>query len=77
MVSVPRFQCVSLVLALVLVSSAWVSRTYLDKEPERFIISTGEVVYVDDGSCPKGQVKEVTGGSAQRNIPRKYRCVPR
>ncbi len=30
----------------------------LPKDP-----GTGEVVFVDDGSCPPGQIKRITGGS--------------
>ncbi|MFB3061175.1 MAG: DUF6719 family protein [Candidatus Binatia bacterium] len=48
---------------------------YLKKEPPAGTLSTGEIVYVDDGTCPDGKVKEVTGGSRRRLIPRKRRCV--
>ena len=50
---------------------------YLKKMPERGEIPYGKVVYVDDGECPKGEVKEVTGGSDVKAIPRKVRCVKR
>lgn len=32
-----------------------------------------EIVYVNDGSCPKDQIQQVTGGD--RVWPRSYRCV--
>jgi len=35
------------------------------------------VVLVDDGTCPRGQIKEITGGSREKGVPRKVRCVPR
>lgn len=35
------------------------------------------VVLVDDGSCPRGQIKEITGGSREKGVPRKVRCMPR
>ena len=35
----------------------------------------GKVVIVDDGTCPKGQVKEITGGSREKAILRQVRCV--
>lgn len=35
------------------------------------------VVLVDDGTCPRGQIKEITGGSREKNVPRKVRCVKR
>jgi hypothetical protein len=40
-------------------------------------LSPGEVVLVDDGRCPRGEVKQVTGGNKAKNIPREVRCVPR
>jgi len=50
---------------------------YLKKEPPPRTIRYGEIVYVDEGTCPNGEVKEVTGGSNKRGIPRKRRCVKR
>ena len=35
----------------------------------------GDVVLVDDKSCPVGQIKEVTGGNNNKGIPRAKRCV--
>jgi hypothetical protein len=39
----------------------------------------GGVVLVDDGSCGKGKIKEVTGGEigAMNPRPRSRRCIPR
>jgi eukaryotic-like serine/threonine-protein kinase len=39
-------------------------------------LTQGEVVYVNNGFCPRGQIREVTGGNMQRNTPRSYRCIP-
>ncbi len=50
---------------------------YLKKMPKGGDIPYGKIVYVDDGECPKGEVKEVTGGSQVKNVPRKVRCVKR
>ncbi|WP_141510802.1 DUF6719 family protein [Ramlibacter sp. WS9] len=49
---------------------------YLKEEPPKGSVRYGKVVYVDDGTCPKGEVKEITGGSQEKSIPRKVRCVP-
>ena len=35
----------------------------------------GQTVLVDDGSCPAGQIKQITGGSVGHGIPRKKECV--
>jgi hypothetical protein len=39
----------------------------------------GAVVLVDDGSCGKGRIKEVTGGEvgAMDPRPRTRRCIPK
>jgi hypothetical protein len=38
-------------------------------------LPTGQVVYVDNGRCGPGYIREVTGGNMQRNTPRAYRCI--
>ena len=47
------------------------------EEPPRNSLPRGKVVHVDDGTCPAGMIKEVTGGSQDRNVPRKVQCVKR
>src|SRR5262249_21004981 len=52
----------------------------LSKEPAPGTLQTGQLVLVDDGSCPRGQIKEVIGGNQRMleyHIPRRRRCVPR
>ena len=51
--------------------------TVLKEVPKDGDIPYGMVVLVDDGTCPKGEVKEITGGSRAKAIPRKTRCVKR
>jgi len=50
---------------------------YLKEEPPKGSLAQLKVVYVDDGTCPKAEVKEITGGSEAKSIPRKVRCVKR
>jgi len=50
---------------------------YLKEMPKAGDVPHRKIVYVDDGQCPKGEVKEVTGGSKEKNVPRKVRCVKR
>jgi hypothetical protein len=50
---------------------------YLKVVPKEGEIPLGKVVYVDDGTCPRGEVKEITGGSRSKAIPRTTRCVAR
>ena len=50
---------------------------YLKEVPKDGEIPYGKVVYVDDKKCPRGEIKKVTGGSREKSIPRKTRCVKR
>lgn len=54
----------------------------LKKEPAMGALRQGQRVLVDDGSCPKGQIKEVIGGNhtsvgGNSQIHRTRRCIPR
>jgi hypothetical protein len=52
--------------------------TLLSREPAVSDLRLGQRVYVDDGSCPQGQVKEVTGSRLTASgIERTRKCVPR
>jgi hypothetical protein len=56
---------------------ATASVEYLKEEPPTGSVPYRRIVYVDDGTCPKGEVKEITGGSQVKSVPRKVRCVKR
>jgi hypothetical protein len=51
----------------------------LKEEPARRALKSGQVVLVDDGSCPAGQLKELTGGKGEGegSVRRTPRCVPK
>lgn len=53
-----------------------VTDNYLSTLPPTGSIPYGNVVYVNDRKCPLGQLKRVTGGNQQFNIPRAIDCVP-
>jgi hypothetical protein len=57
--------------------AAQASQPFLKEVPKEGELPRGKVVLVDDGTCPKGEVKEVTGGSLAKAIPRQTRCVKR
>jgi hypothetical protein len=40
-------------------------------------IRYGEKAYVNDGKCPKGQIKEIIGGDRRLGINRQQKCVTR
>jgi hypothetical protein len=64
-------------LAIVVSLPGLAETEYLKQNPKRGHLRYGEVVYVDDGTCPRNEVKEVTGGNRETSIPRKVRCVKR
>ena len=54
----------------------------LKREPPMGQLREGQVVLVDDGSCPAGQIKQVTGGNhvkagGFKQIVRTRTCIPR
>ena len=52
-------------------------RPIFKSEPKPGTLKFGSVVYVDDGTCPEGQIKKVTGGNSKPRIKRKRECVPK
>lgn len=52
--------------------------TILTREPDPGELRLGQRVYVDDGTCPAGQIKEVAGANLTANgIVRSRQCVAR
>ncbi len=50
--------------------------TVLPREPDD--LRLGQRIYVDDGSCPAGQIKEVTGANlTAAGVVRTRQCVAR
>jgi hypothetical protein len=66
---------ISLVAAAMLLATSAQSQV-LKGEPSEGSVATGKKVLVDDGTCPAGQIKEVTGGSKITHIARATRCIP-
>ena len=64
-------------------AAALLSATNVSAEPvasERDIVDLrlGQRVLVDDGTCPTGQIKEVTGAKlSSTGIVRRISCIPR
>jgi hypothetical protein len=56
------------------------ARVLLKQEPPMGKLKLGQVVYVDNGSCPQGRVLKVTGGDhvkvgGTKRIERRRECV--
>ena len=68
----------SVALALLLASSGF-AQTVVKQEPWEGKMVPGQVILVDDGTCGKGKIKEVTGGElgAMNPRPRTRRCIPK
>ena len=54
----------------------------LKQEPPMGGLREGQTVLVDDGTCPKGEIKLVTGGNHKqvggtKDIRRTTSCIPR
>ncbi len=69
---------ISAVLTLVTPAVAQVLKT----EPRMGALREGQVVLVDDGTCPRGQIKQVIGGNhvevgGFKQVKRQRRCIPR
>jgi hypothetical protein len=52
------------------------------REPPMGALKEGQAVLVDDGTCPRGQIKRVVGGNhvkagGSKLIERTRSCVPR
>lgn len=45
--------------------------------PAQGSVRQGDVVYVDDGRCPAGQVKKIIGGNQKTGVARQVECVKR
>lgn len=66
----------------VMIGVSPLSAEILKKEPVMGALKEGQIVYVDDGSCPKGQIKKVIGGNhvkvgGTKHIERTRTCVAR
>lgn len=68
--------------SLILVIGAAAATTIVKTEPPMGALKEGQVLLVDDGSCPTGQIKRVVGGNHKKvggwkNIERERACVPK
>jgi Family of unknown function (DUF6719) len=57
--------------------TAAAASTTVSKEPPSGGLRYGQRLLVDDGSCPAGQIKELTGGKSTNGVKRLRRCIKR
>ena len=68
--------CAALLSGATLVSAQQGSEV-LKEEPANLALRKGQVVYVDDGKCPAGEIKKITGGNQSAGVKRQVECVKR
>ena len=72
----------AIVIVLLAVTANAAKAEILKAEPKMGALKENQVVLVDDGSCPAGQIKRVVGGNhvkvtGTKRIERTRTCVPR
>lgn len=72
----------AIALAALLLASAATAQTVMKQEPPLGALKQGQIVLVDDGKCPKGQIRQVVGGDhveagGTKRIRRTSSCVKR
>jgi hypothetical protein len=67
------------ILALLLAASSTSDAQVVKQEPFEGQMVPGAVILVDDGTCGKGKIKQVTGGEigAMNPRPRTRKCIPK
>jgi hypothetical protein len=72
-------QTIALAALLLVASSTGDAQVVLKQEPFEGKMVPGAVILVDDGSCGKGKIKQVTGGEvgAMDPRPRTRKCIPK
>ncbi|MDM0013572.1 hypothetical protein QTH87_14120 [Variovorax sp. J22P168] len=69
--------CAGTCLAAETASAPGAAVQILKEAPAKGSVRRGEIVHVDDGSCPAGQVKKITGGNQMTGMSRQVECVKR
>lgn len=67
------------ILALVTVASPAFAVDQVSRESDILDLRLGQRIWVDDGSCPAGQIKEIMGATLATGggVARVKKCVPR
>lgn len=72
----------SLLAGLLSLATSAAAQSMLKREPPMGALREGQVVLVDDGKCPRGQIRQVTGGDhveagGTKRVRRTSRCIVR
>jgi hypothetical protein len=67
-----------LTVGMLIVAAPAASASQVSREADIVNLRLGERVLVDDGSCPAGQIKEISGSKlGPTGVVRARKCVPR
>ena len=65
-------------LATLLATSTLAQQVQVSREQDIVELRLGQRILVDDGSCPTGQIKEVSGAQmTPAGVSRTAKCIPR
>lgn len=65
-------------LALLLSTPLYAQQVQVSREQDIVDLRLGQRVLVDDGSCPAGQIKEISGAKmTETGVSRSAKCIPR
>ena len=74
----PLLCCLSLLVMLFAATAAHALGQQVGREEEITDLRLGQRIMVDDGTCPAGQIKEVSGAKmTPQGIARARKCVAR
>ncbi|OYU90977.1 MAG: hypothetical protein CFE29_09185 [Bradyrhizobiaceae bacterium PARB1] len=67
------------ILAIITIATPALAVDQVSREADIVDLRLGQRIWVDDGSCPTGQIKEVMGATlaAGGGVARVKKCVPR
>ncbi len=72
-----RYVALPACLAFSLIATEAIAQTF-QREQDIPDLRLGQRVMVDDGTCPAGQIKEVTGSQmTETEVVRTRKCIPR
>ena len=65
-------------LLALLAAPALAQQVQVSREQDIVELRLGQRILVDDGSCPAGQIKEVSGAQmTPAGVARTHKCIPR
>jgi hypothetical protein len=76
--TISRIGLASIMLGVALATPALAQQKHVGREQDIVGLRLGQRVHVDDGTCPAGQVKEVSGAKmTSTGVMAARKCVPR